>query len=88
MQAVHVGEIPDNELANLSDAQDLCRRGILKLLLEGPPRDWVDLILGAEVALERLLRRVDPDARPDVDWRAVLAGTDGWESAAVPCKAL
>lgn len=31
----------------LSDAQDLCRRGILKLLREGHPHDWGDLILGA-----------------------------------------
>ena len=32
----------------LSTAQDLCRRGILKLLKEGPPADWGDLILGSE----------------------------------------
>ncbi|MDE0310653.1 MAG: HEPN domain-containing protein [Caldilineaceae bacterium] len=32
----------------LSTAQDLCRRGILKLLKEGSPRDWTDLILGIE----------------------------------------
>lgn len=32
--------------AELDRAQDLCRRGILKLLLEGPPRDWTDLVLG------------------------------------------
>ena len=31
----------------LSDAQDLCRRGMLKLLREGHPHDWGDLILGA-----------------------------------------
>ncbi len=32
----------------LSTAQDLCRRGILKLLKEGPPADWGDLIRGVE----------------------------------------
>ena len=31
----------------LSDAQDLCRQGIVKLLREGHPADWGDLILGA-----------------------------------------
>ena len=30
----------------LSDAQDIVRRGLLKMLREGPPRDWGDLILG------------------------------------------
>ena len=30
----------------LSDAQDLCRRGILKILNEGAPVDWGDLVLG------------------------------------------
>ena len=47
--AVHVGEVPGDERANLSDAQDLCRQGILKLLLEGPPQDWGELILGAGI---------------------------------------
>ena len=48
--AVHSGEL-DFTVENqklLSDGQDLCRRGILKLLREGPPPDWGDLILGAE----------------------------------------
>ena len=45
-KAVHLGELPDGG-RNLSGAQDLCRRGIVKQLLEGPPRDWGDLILGA-----------------------------------------
>ena len=47
--AVHSGVLAytsDNREL-LSDAQDLCRRGILKLLREGPPHDWGDLILGA-----------------------------------------
>ena len=30
----------------LSDAQAICRRGILKMLEEGPPQDWRDLLLG------------------------------------------
>ena len=48
--AVHSGDL-DFTVENqklLSDGQDLCRRGILKLLREGPPPDWGDLILGAE----------------------------------------
>ena len=48
--AVHSGDV-ENTGANrqlLSDAQDLCRQGILKLLREGQPHDWGDLILGAE----------------------------------------
>ena len=45
--AVHAGEVADEARASLSGAQDLCRHAILKLLLEGPPRDWGDLILGA-----------------------------------------
>ena len=49
-KAVHLGEIPDNERAALSAAQDLCLRVILKLLLDGPPQDWGDVILGAECA--------------------------------------
>ena len=49
-KAVHVGEVAGNEHANLPDAQNLCRRGIYKLLLEGPPQDWGDLILGADAS--------------------------------------
>lgn len=50
-RAVHGGrfdvDLPEiQEL--LTDAQDLCRRGILKMLKEGPPSDWSDLILGVE----------------------------------------
>ena len=45
-KAVHAGELPREEARGLSKAQDLCRRGILKLLHEGPPEDWGDLILG------------------------------------------
>ena len=47
--SVHSGIVEDiaenREL--LSDGQDLCRRGIAKLLREGDPPDWGDLILGA-----------------------------------------
>ena len=32
--------------AELAQAQGLCCRGILKLLREGPPKDWSDLVLG------------------------------------------
>ena len=47
-KAVHLGEPPRTESMNLSEAQDLCRRGLLKLLLKGPPDDWGDLTVGAE----------------------------------------
>ena len=47
--AVHSGVVEDTtenrEL--LADAQELCRRGIMKLLREGQSPDWGDLILGA-----------------------------------------
>ena len=48
-KAVHSGDLDyfDNQQL-LTEAQDLCRRGILKLLKDGPPRDWGDLILGVE----------------------------------------
>ena len=46
---VHSGEVSDNNKVCLEEAQDLCRQGILKLLREGPPKDWGDLILGASV---------------------------------------
>ena len=48
--AVHKGDITwDSEnLELLSKGQDYCRRGIMKLLREGSPKDWLDLILGAE----------------------------------------
>lgn len=47
--AVHTGTIdviPENR-ALLGDAQSLCRDGILKLLRDGPPADWGDLVLGS-----------------------------------------
>lgn len=47
-KAVHLGEVPDDARVNLAAAQDVCRRGILKLLGDGPPRDWGDLVLGAD----------------------------------------
>ena len=47
-KAVHEGELPKATQPTLSTAQNLCRRGILKLLREGPPEDWGDLVLGAE----------------------------------------
>jgi len=48
-KAVHGGNL--DYVGNqklLSTAQDLCRHGILKLLREGSPNDWTDLILGIE----------------------------------------
>ena len=48
-KAVHEGELPSSAQLDLATAQDLCRRGILKLLLEGPPADWGEMILGAEL---------------------------------------
>ena len=53
-KAVHGGEVlgePRADLyhkaqAELARAQDLCRKGILKLLREGPPKDWGALVLG------------------------------------------
>ncbi len=47
--SVHSGVVEETAENSklLSDAQDLCRRGILKLLREGHPHDWGDLILGA-----------------------------------------
>ena len=48
-KAVHEGELQEAARPALSTAQNLCRRGILKLLREGPPDDWGDLVLGAEL---------------------------------------
>ena len=47
--AVHSGMVEDTSENRelLAEAQALCRRGILKLLREGPPADWAALILGA-----------------------------------------
>ena len=47
--SVHGGDVKDTSENRelLSDAQDLCRRGILKLLREGHPHDWGDLVLSA-----------------------------------------
>ena len=49
--AVHGGSISHVQKEELlSTGQGLCRRGIYKMLNEGPPDDWGDLILGAEYA--------------------------------------
>lgn len=45
-RAVHSGEVPDDSKKCLEKSQDLCRDGILKLLLEGDKVDWGALILG------------------------------------------
>ena len=49
--AVHTGSIAftGENRALLADAQALCRDGIFKLLRNGPPTDWGDLILGRGV---------------------------------------
>ena len=49
-KAVHEGKLPSAAQHGLSTAQDLCRRGILKLLREGPPADWGEMTLGAELS--------------------------------------
>ena len=48
--AVHTGSIAftDENRALLAGAQGLCRDGILKLLKDGPPTDWGDLVLGRD----------------------------------------
>ena len=46
--AVHTGEAPVGADAALMKARKLCREGILKLLREGPPADWGNLILGPD----------------------------------------
>lgn len=46
--AVHTGEAPVGADAVLMKARELCREGILKLLREGPPADWGNLILGPD----------------------------------------
>ena len=56
--AVHGGQLDftsENQKL-LSDGRDLCRQGILKLLREGPPPDWGDLILGAEDGTESVAK--------------------------------
>ena len=46
--AVHNGDVERNKenLTLLAKGQRLCRLGIIKLLIEGDPHDWGDLILG------------------------------------------
>ena len=46
--AVHTGEAPAGADETLKKAGKLCREGILKLLREGPPADWGNLILGPD----------------------------------------
>ena len=48
-KAVHEGKLPSAAQLDLAMAQDLCRRGILKHLREGPPADWGEMILGPEL---------------------------------------
>ena len=49
--AVHTGDVdptPENRTL-LVEAQSLCRQGISKLLKQGFPADWGDLVLGATI---------------------------------------
>ena len=50
-KAVHTGATQDTEQNRqlVTDAQDVCRKGILKRLEESKMPDWNDLILGKEV---------------------------------------
>ena len=49
--AVHSGDLEYSEENRrlLSESQERCRQGILKLLNEGTPRDWGELILGSNL---------------------------------------
>ena len=49
-KAVHLGLVESTQENRdlLSDAQALCRRGALRLLKDGAPQDWGNLILGAD----------------------------------------
>ena len=49
-KAVHSGEASfnDNNKQLLQEAQQICRRGILKRLKENAKPDWEELILGSE----------------------------------------
>ena len=49
--AVHSGYLEHNESNRelLMETQRLCRQGIEKILNEGPPEDWGNLILGSEL---------------------------------------
>ena len=51
---VHSGQInPKSENRMLlRDGQRLCRIGLLRLLQEGPPKDWWELILGGEIPVQ------------------------------------
>ena len=46
--AVHGGdlEFSEDNRSLLAESQNLCRQGILKLLEEGTPNDWGEMILG------------------------------------------
>ena len=49
-RAVHRGEVADDGSAReaLADGLELCRSGILKMLAEGPPAPWLDIVLGVD----------------------------------------
>ena len=41
-------DVSESDQQTLRDAQDLCRKGILKMLSHGVPNDWTRLVLGAD----------------------------------------
>ncbi|WP_419929644.1 hypothetical protein [Candidatus Poriferisocius sp.] len=49
-KAVHLGHVESTQQNRdlLSDAQALCRRGALRLLKDGEPQDWGNLVLGPD----------------------------------------
>ena len=54
--AVHGSSITYDSESLLFDVQQLCRKGIQKVLLQGSPEDWGDLILGVEYVGNQLKR--------------------------------
>ena len=48
--AVHRGEVADDAGGRvaLAEGLDVCRDGILKMLAEGPPAPWPEMVLGAD----------------------------------------
>lgn len=53
--AIHTGDVNSTPSHRelLTDAQSLCRRAILKLLEQGFPEDWGDLVLGSAIPAAR-----------------------------------
>ena len=62
-KAVHLGHVESTQQNRdlLSDAQALCRRGALRLLKDGAPQDWGNLILGADEQSQQKQTTVTPN---------------------------